>query len=654
MSEPTPVAEATHSSLESLLDLNDVALLSEVISAQQEIATAPLDLEASMGIVARRAMALTGATGAVVELLEGEELVYRCTCGSAAASLGMRLRAEGTLSGLCIEWRRPLESNDAWNDPRVNQAAVRQVGIRSMVCVPLVHRGRAVGVLKVLSSERSRFTPRHKVVLHVLSQVIAAALSQAAESEALAQLAEERERATRLKSEFVANVSHEIRTPLSGMLGLLSLLRELRLDPQQREYVETIERSGETLLALVNDLLDFSKIEAGHLSLEEVTFDLGELLEQVGAATRPLAEQKGLDLRLGAFDGPPHWRGDPSRLRQVLLNLVTNAIKFTSTGQVTVQVRSEAKGGGRSRLTFEVEDTGIGIAPEVLPTLFQPFIQADPSTTRRFGGTGLGLSICRRVIERMGGAIGVRSEVGVGSRFHFQLELDSARPPADAGERAFPSPTPARSLRVLVADDNAVNQKVAVAMLRRLGHRPEVVANGTEAVRAVEADAFDVVLMDCQMPEMDGFEATRRLRASNHARRQRPLGDRAHRERVRPRPRPVLRERDDRLPPEALSAPRARVRALALGRRRSPPGIGGPSPPGWRTAGAPVLSGRHAPREALSSRLSAPRRRRPRGRLRSPPARPALGARPGRHARGRRGPGGRRRRAVRARRGAPA
>jgi signal transduction histidine kinase/CheY-like chemotaxis protein/CHASE3 domain sensor protein len=511
---------------------NQKRQLNEIVSAQNDLATAGLDTKRIMDLIVHHAGRLTASEGAVIELLEGTELVYRAATGSAGNFIGTRIKREGSFSGLSLSTKELMVCADTETDARVDRDACRRVGVRSMIVKPIFHNENEVGVLKAYSSQPYQFADQHVDALRLIGGILSNVLGQATEFEEktraiqtlrateqeLVRARDKAEAATLAKSQLLANVSHEVRTPINGILGMAGLLLETRLDAEQKDFARTIRQSGDSLLTIVNDILDLSKVEAGKLELEKIDFDIVSTFQDLLKPFHVAAAHKGILLTFRPDSNLPNFvRGDAGRLRQIIGNLITNAMKFTSNGEVAIRVREDRCGSDGSIVRFEVKDTGIGIHLNTVETLFQPFVQADASTTRKFGGTGLGLSICKRLVELMGGEIGVESVFGKGSTFWFTVHFepsDHAKPSAvDSDASAISGYDFPDRIRILIAEDNPINQKVAIKQIERIGLRADAVGNGIEALQALNSLPYSLVLMDCQMPEMDGYTAATQMKA---------------------------------------------------------------------------------------------------------------------------------------------
>jgi signal transduction histidine kinase/ActR/RegA family two-component response regulator len=453
-----------------------------------------------------------------------DQLLVRAACGFTAPA-GGQIPLLGTLAKLVMERNQAAQLTDVRLRPDIHLPTPQQgPGFGATISAPLCVEGKPVGVLEAYAAAPHEWTAPQGQLLSWLANQCARVWHSFRLREQLRRQQTQLERAKQVaesaneaKSRFLANVSHELRTPMNSVLGMTELALEEPLPESARDCLQTARESAQSLLALLNEILDFSRIEAGRFHLEPSAFSLRAALDETLRAMRVRAEGKGLDLHWElAPNVPDEVVGDRLRLRQVLVNMVDNAIKFTADGHVRVRVLPVGELDGQVELQFAVSDTGIGIAPDVQKRIFEPFTQADISTTRQFGGTGLGLTIAANLVQLMGGRIWVESEPGQGTTFYFTSRFPRSPEPAPAASGGGSSPaapdTPLRTLKVLLAEDTPANCKLVERILARRGHTVRVAANGAEAIDLVRAEAFDLILMDVQMPVVDGLQATAEIR----------------------------------------------------------------------------------------------------------------------------------------------
>lgn len=485
--------------------------------------------------------------------------------GNKAIPVGMPLPIDQTFVGAVFSEQKVMRCQDLEADSRIDSQMLASKSLGSCMDAPMINQGRAIGTLNVAKVEKDAYTAEHEALLLHIAAVVAAQLSlldqffeiqeklgtmvaartaqieqQKGEIEAAMR---EAQTANRLKSEFLISISHELRTPMNAIIGFSEIMLDRELDALTKNNTSNILASAETLLTLINDILDLSKIESGTVELDSTALDFRALVEEVVATITPDAQAKNLGLFIRYVPGTPRFVvGDSMRLRQVLMNLVGNAIKFTEEGQVmiTIEPGGQGTGGDVAMFKISVDDTGIGVPPEKHELIFERFAQGDGSWNREHGGTGLGLALCKELIDIMDGELGVESEVGAGSRFWFTVSMEKAPMPAPAaGDTASSEPiaastwrepdaaveTPALAaapaakekqvdsslagLQILLVEDNRLNLEVAKANLSNLKAEVTVAENGEEAVARAKEKQFNAILMDCQMPVMDGFEATR-------------------------------------------------------------------------------------------------------------------------------------------------
>jgi PAS domain S-box-containing protein len=520
----------------ALLNLDLVQRLRRVLEAYREVSATPLDPQAIMAAVVRHVSILIGpADGTCILRLEGNQLTFQSVSERAGDLFGLHLPLENSLSGRALTQRMTLMATRSSTDERVNRAAATQVGVMSFFAVPFMIRNEYVGVLGCYSRREDAFAEEHLRTAELLAALLSTLLGQAEEFQEkkhaietlrateknLIQARQQADASTQAKAAFLADMSHKIRIPLSGVLGITELLASTHLHADQKKHVQLIRQSGQSLMAIVDDILEFSKSEAGKLVLDDGAFSPHNCVEAVVLPLKSRAEDKGLRLDLHFYPNLPlRLRGDARRMGQVLGNLLSNAIKFTVQGNISVEVSEKTRHRDSVVLQFTIKDTGIGMTLEEQNKLFVPYAQGGTKVSRNFGGTGLGLSICRQLVDLMGGALGVSSQPGRGSTFWFCLPfalVSSRKLVSDRRLGAAEETRPTSAYLILVVDDHGVNQMLTLSFLEQLGYRAEAAFNGEEALVKLKEKQFDLILMDCQMPKIDGFAAARFIRAQKHS-----------------------------------------------------------------------------------------------------------------------------------------